>query len=81
MISNMMPRDRYNAKRKAAYERRKAKHLPQLRALAKTMTYEQLVQATGTTRAFVERVVKEEGLRADPLDERGDVTPLLGDEK
>lgn len=63
MITNMMPRDRHNARLKAQYEKRKAKHLPRLREIARTMTYPQMAEDTGTTRAFVERVVKEEGLR------------------
>ena len=61
--NSMMPRDRYNAKKKAQYEKRKAKHLPRLREIANTMTYAQMAEDTGTTLSFVSRVVREEGLR------------------
>lgn len=63
MISNMMPRDRYNAKRKAEYERRKAKHLPVIAAMSTTSTMKEIASATKTTVDFVSRVIKEEGLR------------------
>lgn len=63
MITNMMPRDRYNARLKAQYEKRKAKHLPRLTEIANTMSFAQMATDTGTTIAFVSRVVKEEGLR------------------
>lgn len=63
MITNMLPRDRYNAKKKAQYEKRKAKHLPRLIEIVNTMTITQMVEDTGTTRSFVERVIREEGLR------------------
>lgn len=63
MISNMMPRDRYNAKRKAQYERRKAKHLPVIAAMATTSTLKEIAAATKTTPDFVSRVIKEEGLK------------------
>lgn len=63
MNQNMMPRDRYNAKKKAQYEKRKAKHLPRLIEIVSTMTITQMVEDTGTTRSFVERVIREEGLR------------------
>ncbi len=61
--SNMMPRDRYNAKKRAQYERRKAQHLPRLREIANTMTYDQMMADTGATRSFIQRAIKEEGLR------------------
>lgn len=64
MITNMMPRDRYNAKKKAQYEKRKAKHLPRLTEIVNAMTISQMVEDTGTTRSFVERVIREEGLRS-----------------
>lgn len=63
MITNMMPRDRYNAKRKAEYERRKAKHLPVIAAMAKTHSAAAIAKETGTTSSFVYRVIKEEGLK------------------
>lgn len=62
-VHNTMPRDRYNAKKRAQYEKRKAEHLPRLREIANTMSFAQMATATGTTIAFVNRVVKEEGLR------------------
>lgn len=62
-VHNMMPRDRYNAKKRAQYEKRKAKHLPRLREIANTMSFAKMAEDTGTTIAFVSRVVKEEGLR------------------
>lgn len=64
-VHNTMPRDRYNAKRRVQYEKRKAKHLPRLREIANTMSYAQMAADTGTTTAFVTRVVKEESLRGD----------------
>ena len=63
MITNMVPRDHHNARLKAQYEKRKAKHLPRLREIVNTMTISQMVEDTGTTRSFVERVIREEGLR------------------
>lgn len=64
MNSNMMPRDRHNAKLKAQYEKRKAKHLPVIAAMANTNTMKEIAIAIGTTVDFVNRVIKEEGLRS-----------------
>lgn len=61
--SNMMPRDRHNARLKAQYEKRKARHLPVIAAMAATSTMKEIASATETTVDFVNRVIKEEGLR------------------
>jgi len=63
MNSNMLPRDRYNAKQRAVYERRKAKHLPVIKEMAKTSTLKEIAESTKTTISFVSRVIKEENLR------------------
>lgn len=63
MITNMAPRDRYNAKLKRQYERRKAKHLPVIASMAKTHSAASIATATVTTSSFVYRVIKEEGLK------------------
>ena len=71
-VHNSMPRDRYNAKKRAQYEKRKAKHLPRLREIANAMTFAQMAEDTKTSITFVSRVVKEEGLRDTTT--RGDQT-------
>lgn len=62
-ISSMAPRDRYNAKKRRQFEARKKKHIDVISSMAKTHTYKEIVEATGTTLSFVERVIREEGLR------------------
>lgn len=63
MTFNERVRNRHNQRTRAQYERRKAQHLPAIKAMVKDHTLAQMAEATRTSTGFVQRVIKEEGLR------------------